>query len=287
MLPDLSVNQLIGVFQILIGIAGLYIAYSFRRSRVFRIKLALVYSLPFVLGVEAAMPYWFNFMPRHPEHREILFMMFVILATILYWREVKSLMTSRGYHKRALVDFLDMMPDLVWMKDKDQKFTYMNEAVKRGWFCCTDKDMLNKTEQEIYANVIRHASFSNREVIDESNRIVFEDHNACKFMATGEVNGNPIALQVFKAPLFKTLPDESKKFVGMIAMARDLTYDLIDHSIISELCESDDIDHAIEEFEKHKTRYAASGNINDIIVSPEPYYIDRCSEENKMFDMGV
>ena len=246
-----------GIYMAFLTCFGVYLACKTKRPMVFKIKLVVVYLIPFMLAVV----YLFPGYHVSEAYRILLFCTFITLTQMLYWREPKKLTTSLGYHRKTLVDFLDLVPDMVWMKDVDNRFTYTNEAIRTGLLLCTETEAYGKTGVEL-AEIQRGKGhvYTFGEVCGDSDDVTISKDKPCRFLEFGKVNGKFLALQVFKAPLYITCPKGGSKMVGTIGMGRDLTYDFIDHEKIAKLLEDGDYEGAKKAFSVHQRRYMFTGN---------------------------
>ncbi len=254
---DVDTAHLIAsMFMFAITAVGFAISFKVKRAMVFRFKLALVYTIPAMLGMAYLTPASYIY---HP-YRVLLICAFIGLFQILYWREVKPETTSMGFAKSRLPDFIDIVPDMVWMKDLDNRFIYTNEAIREGLLKCTEKEAFGRTGIEL-AELQRAKGheYTFGEVCDDSDDITLDRETACRFLEFGTVNGEFLALQVFKAPVYTTAYDGKKVLAGTIGMGRDLTYDFQDHEKISKLVEEGKVKEACAAFEVHKNRHMFTG----------------------------
>lgn len=242
--------QMIGYIEILIGLFGLYVAYSFRRSCMFRFKLAMVYCMPIIAGLMTI----FDFSDTHFV-KHLLVLAFMIFITVLYWREVKALTTTEGYHKKALADYLDDVPDLIWVKDADCRYSYCNKAMLKV-FQVKREEILGKTDIELgICKRRKNQRFDFDLICDKSDRIVKVSQEEKKFLESGYIDNNFYSFQVYKAPILIQAHDAKKKHIGYIGIARDLTYDVLDHKEIQKLIDEGSIEEALSLFCIHKERY--------------------------------
>lgn len=252
--PDMSIILPIGC--VLLSIFGGYISYKIRRPMVFRVKLTLVYMLPTLLAL----------LFIHPksnidsEYIVLMAMSFTFLLTGLYWREVKCLLTSAGYHKSVLVNFLDVHPDLVWMKDVDGNYTYTNATMRKVLLKCSEKEAFGKNLLDIIGVYHNNKEAS---IFDYSSKEtdvrVSHSGKPERSMELGKVEGEFLALQVFKAPLFVTDCDGDRRMVGTIGLGRDLTYEYRDHEDITTCLKEGDVEGAVKVFDRHLARYECKG----------------------------
>lgn len=137
-------HQLVGFFTLIIALSGICMSLAFRRPAVFRLKLCIVFIFPLVSGLGGMLLQVASFgILQHT-----LNICFMFLITVLYWREVKDYMTTAGYHRNKVNDYVDECLDVVWCMDIDGKYTYVNKA-----FLTTtglnEKDILGKSEDDL------------------------------------------------------------------------------------------------------------------------------------------
>ncbi len=228
---------------------GWFMAVHIQRPAIFKFKLGVVWSIPLFLPLihEA---YADNEELAFSYHNLFIYA-FIILCAILYWREIRTVSTKHQYYKGLVGSFLDQFPDLVWMKDENNRFTYVNKAICDRLLLCDYKKALGYTSREI-ANRVRSQGikYTFGEVCCDSDEVVKELGESKRFFEDGFVDGEYIALQVFKAPLYK-----DGELVGTIGVGRDVTYDVMDHKIIGEHLDSGDCKRAAEMFLIHARRF--------------------------------
>jgi PAS domain-containing protein len=248
----IEVPQFIGILQILIGIFGIHTAFIFRRNKTFRFKLGVVYLLPIFSGISL-----FAFDHRADYLNDILILAFMILSSILYYREVRSYTTSEGYQRHALVDYLDDVPCLIWIKDLELKYTYANRSMI-NMFGLPKEVMMGKTLDEITDIKRKGGSrFDFGELCKES------DNELCKLkiprsvFESGYIGKEYKSLQIYKAPIWVESGME-RRHIGYIGIARDLTVDIMDHKEIEALINQCNVAGAIKSFHEHAERYTIS-----------------------------
>ncbi len=235
--------------RLCITLFGWYLAYSIRRPLEFRFKLGVTYSIPFVISILNYFDLIFK------EHIPMINVGFVCLITMLYWREMKGLTTSEGYHKSVVSEYMNKVPDLIWMKDKHRNFTFVNQSL-RDLMGIKDINPFGKSMEDISS---KSTSFTR--VCRSSDDIVYKTRKTGKFVECGMVNGEFRSYQVYKIPLFKTDSKGNSKFIGIMGMARDLTYDYNDHKEIGKLWCDGKMDEAFEMFQDHSHKYMSEEEI--------------------------
>lgn len=273
-----DISIILGLYMLAVTLYGCYIICVIKKVFIYRLKLLLVYLLPGFLSLTLLVPQFHISI----DYTILLFCTFITLLHMLYWREIKYLTTSIGYHRKLLVNFLDIVPDMVWMKDKQNRFTYTNEALRTGLLHCTEEEAFGKTGEQL-AEMLRSngSTYSFGEVCDESDNITIEKGKPCRFLEFGQVNNRFLALQIFKAPLYVKDKNGNMKIVGTIGMGRDLTGEFLDHQHISDLLDKGDLKNAKKVFENHINRYIFTGN--KIILDKfkqEKLYMNRRSTDH-------
>jgi PAS domain S-box-containing protein len=164
-------------------------------------------------------------------------------------------MTTEGYHKKSFGSYIDDIPDLVWIKDLEQRYTYVNKAFI-DMAGIESNNILGKNDSEIgeylEENDINY-SFSMGNFRNDSQVSIFSKPRL--IIETGIIDGRFAALQVYKKPLYNSDITSARKHVGYIGIGRDLTYDVEDHNMMSEFIAEERIEEALKLFEIHKNRY--------------------------------
>lgn len=244
----IDVHQLIGTFSLLTALFGLYMSYSIRRSIVFKIKLI---TANFFLLCGGLGGIFLNYQSFHMT-QHILNTAFIVLITILYWREVRELVTTIGNNKNSLCHYFNDIPDLIWIKDSQNKYVYVNKAAA-SLFNVDAKYMLQKTDSEINSTLNRdpahtfNLTCTNKNVLSNKSEV---------FVESGYFNDEFIAIQVVKSPVYSRDRDTLvKKYAGCICIGREITNDILDHKAIEELLKSKDVDAALKLFMLHKNKH--------------------------------
>ena len=119
----------------------------------------------------------------------------------------------------------DVMPDMVWAKDLEQKFIFVNRAVCDGLLCARDTDEpIGKTDM-FFVSRERNAHPDNPhwytfgEICPDSDAAVIESGHAGQFAESGNVRGQFLALDVIKTPL----RDAAGAIIGTVGTGRNVT----------------------------------------------------------------
>ena len=248
--------KLVGIFMMLVTVFGIVLSIRLKRTKLFRFKLMFIYVIPAIVGFTLFMPHG---VISH-TYQYLLICAFIALSQILYYREVCDEVTNIGYYKTFLPDFLNIVPDMVWMKDLDHKFIYTNDALRDGLLKCTEQEAFGKTGIELAkVQQAKGHEYTFGDICGDTDIEVMKRSSASRFLEFGTVNGKFLALQVFKAPVYKTLHDGKRECIGTIGMGRDLTYDFVDHEKIAYSLKHGTLEETKEIFKKHQSRYLFTG----------------------------
>lgn len=260
---QIGINQVLGLFEILISVFGVILATKIRRPSIFRMKLALVYMFLFISGFIS-----FSFLPVDvtPQNihdhwaiiaNNIFIATFAFHITILYYREMKKYTSREGFFKQKVIDFMDHIPDCVFVQDREGKYMYVNQA-----FCSLlnlpKEEIINKDNIELGMFLQKLGIKYDFDILDErSNNIIKEIDKPYIFIDSGYIANDYYSLQVYKSPVYNECFADGnvfRKYIGTIGITRDMTYDVIDHEEIDERLQDNDLEGALSLFYKHKTR---------------------------------
>ena len=119
----------------------------------------------------------------------------------------------------------DNMSDMLWAKDLEKKFIFINKAVCDKLLLASDTEEPIGKDDMFFANRARQACPENLNWYDfgeqcqNSDDVVIKSGKAERFEEYGNVNGNFLFLDVRKAPIF----DETGLMIGVVGSARDVT----------------------------------------------------------------
>ena len=117
------------------------------------------------------------------------------------------------------------MPDMIWAKDLNKNYIYANPAICKDLLSAKNaEEPLGKNdlffaqrERDSHPEADQWHTFG--EICVDSDEIVMNTKEAGRFDEFGNVKGEFVFLDVYKAPLY----DESGKFIGTVGSARDIT----------------------------------------------------------------
>ena len=119
----------------------------------------------------------------------------------------------------------DNVPNLVWAKDLQGRFIFVNKALCEKLLFSKDiKEPIGKTtmffvNRQRKLHPERKNWFTFGEVCIKSDAVVLKNKKAQHFEEYGYVHGKFLFLDVYKAPIF----DENNKIIGTVGHARDIT----------------------------------------------------------------
>jgi PAS domain S-box-containing protein len=115
----------------------------------------------------------------------------------------------------------DNVPDLIWAKDMDDKFIFVNQAMCLKLLGCTSpEEAVGKTDM-YFARRERDAGRRHTfgEICVDSDLVTKERKAPGRFLEDGMVRGKYLALDVHKAPLLS----EAGEMIGTVGCGRDVT----------------------------------------------------------------
>lgn len=119
----------------------------------------------------------------------------------------------------------EYLPDMIWAKDRDGQYLFVNRAI------CENLLMADSTEEPIGKNDMFFASRERSKYPDNpqwhtfgelcfnSDLTVLEQLRPMRFEEFGNIRGEMVYLEVFKAPLY----DANGELIGTIGSGRDIT----------------------------------------------------------------
>jgi len=165
-------------------------------------------------------------------------------------------------HRGLLVNFLDVVPDLVWTKDEQNRFTYTNKSACEILLLMSPERALGRTSTEI-ADLLRSQGidYTFGELCDDSDSITRKFKKPSLFFEFGLVKDKNIYLRVLKAPIF----DPDNNIIGTIGVGRNVSWQIESYKHIDDLFKSGRIKEGITAFENHRSRFES---FNDLMNDP-------------------
>ncbi len=141
--------------------------------------------------------------------------------------EHELLQSNRKYRELSTMLRLmtDNMPDMLWAKNLNKEYTFVNKAICNNLLNAADsQEPLGKNDM-FFALRERNSQPDNPdwhnfgEICSDSDAITLEEMKPMRFDEFGNVKGKFLFLDVHKAPLF----DDEGKLIGVVGSARDVT----------------------------------------------------------------
>ncbi|WP_304546224.1 PAS domain-containing sensor histidine kinase [Sulfurimonas microaerophilic] len=146
---------------------------------------------------------------------------------------MKKNISKRGHvhnqirkHSTELLELLTLhLPDMLWIKDNDGKYIYANKAICDGLLMAESTDEVVGKDDVFFALREREKHKENPEwhtfgeLCFNSDLIVIENNKPMRFEEYGNVKGEMLYLEVFKAPFY----DRYGNIIGTVGAGRDIT----------------------------------------------------------------
>ncbi len=115
----------------------------------------------------------------------------------------------------------DNVPDLIWAKDMDGRFLFVNQAMCDKLLMCATPDEAVGNDDHFFSERERNAAYVHTfgQLCVDSDSIVKETMAPARFLEQGMVRSEPLILDVHKAPLLH----ESGRMIGTVGCGRDVT----------------------------------------------------------------
>ena len=150
-------------------------------------------------------------------------------------RAEKSVRNSEEkYHRlfKLMRLMADNMPDLIWAKDMDGRYMFVNQAMCDKLIMCDCPDRAIGMTNMVIAEKERDAGYEHTfgEICVNSDAIVQERKVACRILEEGFVRNEYLVLDVHKAPFL----DENREMIGTVGCGRDVTNEKVVEKALKE-----------------------------------------------------
>ena len=164
---------------------------------------------------------------------------------------------SPAKDKNLLINFLDHIPDLVWTKDAENKYTYVNDATCHTLLLKGKEDVIGKTSMEIAREHKANGKvYTFGELCVDSDLKTTRSNKMSVFFEYGLVDNRLLSLRVIKCPIY----DTHNNVVGIIGAGRDITIHTIEHDKIETLIKEGDLQEAASRFILYKNKFDSFNN---------------------------
>lgn len=179
--------------------------------------------------------------------------------TIKLQKELTKSRLEKEAYKNLVTTIGDTIPDMMWAKDLDGKYIYVNDKILKGLFYKSHyKKIIGKTDIEITKLCKEKVGSKNHtfgDICANSDKIVLETNKKGRFLEWGLVNGEDLYLEVYKAPLV----DRDGKVVGTVGTGRDVTEwylglrdSILQKEVCAKTCKNEWIASILKELDKYK-----------------------------------
>ncbi|MBK9290358.1 MAG: PAS domain S-box protein [Bacteroidetes bacterium] len=198
---------------------------------------------------------WFKGYERVWEHKDgkITMLIGAVLDVSSEKEKEEALRMSEQRYRKLMELFRkvsDNMPDMLWAKDMQKRFIFVNKSICDNLLHATDQEEpIGKTDL-FFANRIKaerpddpdYHTFG--KICQDSDEVIFQTQTPGRFDEFGNVRGKFLYLDVVKAPIL----DEQGKLIGVVGAARDITerklqekYLAIQHAVAEAVVSSADL----------------------------------------------
>jgi len=131
--------------------------------------------------------------------------------------------SEEEYHRlyKLIRLMADNIPDLIWAKDMDGRYMFVNQAMCDKLMMCDCPEKAVGMTDMVIAEQERNAGSEHTfgEICVNSDAVIQERKVACRILEEGFVKDKYLVLDVHKAPFL----DENKEMIGTVGCGRDVT----------------------------------------------------------------
>ncbi len=131
--------------------------------------------------------------------------------------------SEEKYHRlyKLIRLMADNIPDLIWAKDMDGRYMFVNQAMCDKLMMCDCPEKAVGMTDMVIAEQERNAGSEHTfgEICVNSDAVIQERKVACRILEEGFVKDKYLVLDVHKAPFL----DENKEMIGTVGCGRDVT----------------------------------------------------------------
>ena len=152
-------------------------------------------------------------------------------------KELEKAKIRADKFKNLVVSIGDTIPDMMWGKDINGRYIYVNNGILKGLFYNMNyRDVLGLTDLEITTKcklLVGDENHTFGEVCGNSDLVVLKNLKKERFLEWGLINGKEVYLEVYKAPLLN-----NGEVIGTVGTGRDVTewYTSIRDAVLKNKC---------------------------------------------------
>lgn len=155
---------------------------------------------------------------------------------------LKKMTESLQLSRKLLFQLADNCPDMLWAKDLDGRYIFINKALCKDFYSCmTEKDILGKTDFELEDILIKNNQgkrFNFAKVSITTDKDVIKANTPKFYLQDGYMFDNYIALLVHKSPLY----DEKDELIGTVGVGRKYTSHVLLYKKIKKIIKEAKVD---------------------------------------------
>jgi signal transduction histidine kinase/CheY-like chemotaxis protein len=142
--------------------------------------------------------------------------------------ELEARLAEHGRREAMMRLMVDNVPDLIWAKDLERRYLFVNKAICEKLLHARDTDEpIGKTdlffaERERGSRPDDSSYHTFGEICADSDAAVMESKRAQRFDEYGNVRGRHLHLDVYKAPFW----NDRRELIGTVGCARDVTQEM-------------------------------------------------------------
>jgi PAS domain S-box-containing protein len=171
-----------------------------------------------------------------------------------------SVFDNKSKHS-LIMNFIDIVPDMLWVKDNENRFVYVNSSLCKDLLLMEEKDIIGKTSSEI-AKMLRKRGeyYTFGELCCDSDEITKSRSMPTLFFEYGIVGGDFMALRVLKSPIY----NNSNEIIGTIGIARDVSKHVEIYNKLEKLFKDKKYEEGVSVFFAYKQHFESLMDIKDI-----------------------
>lgn len=170
--------------------------------------------------------------------------------TLDKWEE----MFERSFnHKSLALNFIDVIPCMVWTKDINNRYTFANAPLCKNLLLMPEMEILNKTNLEIAEELrAKGINYTFGEVCYDTDEQTKANNAPTMFREYGIVDDKKYVLKILKSPMYN-----QDGMIGTIGVAKDITYHTEVYNRIENLFNQEKYSEARDVFMAYKQRFEA------------------------------
>lgn len=168
--------------------------------------------------------------------------------TLNKWNKIDKL---EEQHKNLILKFGDKMNDILWTKDVDLRFTYVNKNMAKRILLSDQQNVLGRTHHQIAEELrCKGMKYTFDMGCEHSDKEIKKTMNPSRFISSGIIGDNNVYFHVFKSPIYF-----NGKFTGLIGFGRNITFEVSKLENIDLLIRAGDIEQALILFSEYRHKF--------------------------------